>query len=303
MESACVVHAEPRAYENSTKRTENKDEQQHRKSEKGNEMASSPKSMFSGVIQLGEFVNINVTIGKAWSDEREQSLTTVNLNGDVAERVLRNEHLASGKKITNKQHAVEVEEGVFRVFKPEEFDSIEHSTKTPILRICDVVPLRELPLIFTTGCYYCRHDTKAKVSAKPFKALCVSLASNNEALICKWGNSSKQKLVFISIDRGVMILRTTPFATEIRVPSKMERAHWAQEVSEREVAKMMELLSEIHTTGTPWTEQFDEGLRLRQEAVDRILNDEDIEIPEAPEVEEIDYFAAIDKAIAAVKGA
>jgi non-homologous end joining protein Ku len=264
-------------------------------------MASSPKTMFSGTIEVSPLVNIPITIGKAYTEEREGSLVQVNVENGKAERILKTEHLASGKKVTNKQHAVEVN-GELRVLESEEFAGIERATKSHILKVLDVKPLGKLPLTFSTGCYYVRMDEKAKVDHRAFKALALALAKLNVGLICKWGNSSRQKLVVISVESGVMLLRVLPFATDIRPASKTERAHWAIEVPERYVEKMSELLGEISKNGEPWNVQQDEGLRLRREAVDRLLNGEEVTAAEPePEPVEVDYFEMIDNAIAAVK--
>lgn len=265
----------------------------------------SPRSMFSGVISLGPLVNIPITVAKATGETRESSLVTVCQHGDEAVKIDRSERCSKcGGSPQNKAHAVEVEEGVYRVFEASEFASIEEATKSPSINIIDVKPVSSLPLMFSLGTYYVRTDEKAKGNnLKPFAALCKALALGKMALVAKWGaNATHQKLAFINIEDGVMILRVTPFVQDIRPAAKQERAHWKQQVSQREVAKVAELLSEISKTGSRWQDQQDEGLRLRTEAVERIMNDEEVEIHEAPEViGDDDWFAKIDKAIEEVR--
>jgi non-homologous end joining protein Ku len=269
-------------------------------------MASSPRTMWTGTIELDSLVTIPVNIGKAFSDTRESSLVTVCDHRKEANEVVPVDRSERCKRCEgppkNKVHAVEVEEGVYRIFEESEFESIEAATKTQILKVLDVQPLSKLPLMYSTGCYYVRPDMKVKgANAKPFKALCLALAKDNLALVAKWGNSSRQKLVVISVVDGVMILCTLPFVEDIRPAAKMERAHWSQEIHTREFEKVGELLTEIHKRGSRWSEQYDEGLRMRQEAVEKILNDEDVEIPKVAEVEPGDFFDKLDIAIAAVR--
>ena len=120
---------------------------------------ASPRSMFSGSIELG-LVNIPITIGKAFEIQREGSLVEVaSLPDGSIEPIIRNEHLESGETDWIKKKAVKMDDG-WRIFDEAEYAAIEESTKTPTLKVLDVQPASKLPLLYSTGAYYVRHDPK-----------------------------------------------------------------------------------------------------------------------------------------------
>jgi non-homologous end joining protein Ku len=260
--------------------------------------------MWSGPIELG-LLNIPITIGKATGDLADYGISQVDVINGTAYRIDRSERNAkTGLPVENKQRAIEVEENHWRIIDSEEWASIENATKLPSLTVLDVVPLSRLPLMYSTGTYYVRHDDKAKVQPKAFKALMAALTKERAGLVCKWGNSARQKLVVINAERGIMILRTIPFLTDIRVASKRERAHFAAKVSNAEVEKMGELLNAIaDPEGFQYDQYQDEGVALRSVAIKRILDGEEPEKIEPPEQKQDDFniFEAIDAALAEVK--
>jgi non-homologous end joining protein Ku len=261
--------------------------------------------MWSGSIELG-LLNIPVTVGKAWADERETSLTSVCDHEGHAYRITRNERCEEcGGAPQNKKTAVITGDDHFYVLDEGELIAIENSTKTLTLEIKDAQPLNTLPLIFATGTYYIRHDDKSKVQPKALNRLVTALGKTNYGLICQWGNSSSQKLCVIHAERGVLLLRVIPHLSEIRVPSKRERMHFSVPPNEAEVGKMVELLDAIRNqNGFDYGSYVDHGLELRQAAVERILRGEQTEAPDEPEpVEEpTDVMAALEMALAGMKG-
>src|ERR1700746_987779 len=112
----------------------------------------SPKTVPNGrvAIEIG-MLSIPVTIGKATVEERESSLIDVAITSTGVERIRRNEHLASGNQIDQKAKAVQIEDGNLRLLNEGEMAHIEASTKSSVLTIVDVQPLKYLPLVFSTG--------------------------------------------------------------------------------------------------------------------------------------------------------
>jgi non-homologous end joining protein Ku len=265
--------------------------------------------MWSGSIELG-LINIPITVGKAWSDERETSLITVCDHGDGhAYKINRSERCDQcGGAPTNKQAAIIMGDGDgvegYYVLDSNEYAEIENSTKTLTLEIKDAQPLSALPMIFTTGTYYIRHDDKAKVQPKALNRLVTALGKTGYGLVCQWGNSSSQKLCVIHAERGVLLLRVIPHLSEIRVPSKRERAHFSVPANEAEVEKMIELLNAIRKPKFDYASYVDHGLELRQAAVERILAGEQMQTPDEPQPAEepSDMLAALEMALAGMKG-
>jgi non-homologous end joining protein Ku len=267
---------------------------------------TSPRSMWSGAIEIG-MLNIPITIGKAFEQVKEKSLTTVCYHGDAegASTISRSERCEKcGGSPQNKRLAIETEDG-YRLFDEAEVSHIEVSTKTPTLVIKDVQPLKTLPMLFSTGVYYVRHDEKSKVPPRALNRLIMALGKTEYALVCQWGNSSSQKLCVISAERGVLILRQIPYLNEIRIASKKERLHFAVPSDEAETDKMVELLGALRNPeGFKYESYKDHGLELRQAAVERILEGlpEDIPESESENDEPVDIMAALEMAIANAKG-
>ena len=262
---------------------------------------SSPRSMFSGTIQIG-LVNVPITLGKSWSDERETSLKQVCICHkqpiDRSERCSV-DHTSPVSKL----YAVQVEEGVWRPIDENEMAQIESDTTSKILDVIDVQPVSKLPLLYATGCYYCRHDKKAKMEPTAMATLVASLTKGNLGLVCKWGNASREKLCVITAEAGILILRVIPFLENVRVASTAEREHFRAKPDPKNVTKMTELLDAIQNpNGFQYAEHHDEGLRLRTEAVERIIAGKKSEPrPEPKMPEQTDIFAMIDAAIAEVR--
>jgi len=114
---------------------------------------SSPRSMWSGTLRLG-LLTVPITLAKATSEQREKALVTVCEHGVP---INRSERCGAGEETCtlSKSKAVQVGEDEYRTLEPNEYLAIEDSTKSDTLDVLDVQPLRELPLIFGMGTYYC----------------------------------------------------------------------------------------------------------------------------------------------------
>jgi non-homologous end joining protein Ku len=266
-------------------------------------MSGSPTTFWTGMIELG-LVNIPITIGKATADpKRDSALTDVAEYADGSvEKILRNEHVASGRTDYIKRTAVKTEDG-YRVFDSDEWNAIEEATKTPTLQVVDVQPASKLPLLYTTGTYYIRHNDKAKIEPYAMATLAATLMTERLALICKWGSSARQKLCIITAERGILVMRIVPFQVDVRKASDREREHMKKKVDVKHVEQMSELLYALQNPeGFDYSAYSDEGLAMRQKAVDRILSGEQLEQrEEIQQPEPVDFEAMIEKAIAKVQ--
>lgn len=237
---------------------------------------SSPRSMWSGTISLG-LVSIPVTIGKAWQDEREASLRDI--CGDHLVPVDRTERCPADPDCTiAKQKGVEVD-GTWRAFNVNEYEAIEAATKSDTLEILNVQKEWDLPLEFGTGTYYVRFNDKAKGnSPDAFAHLIATLNQRDEGCIVKWCRSAKQKLAVLRTDgKGHLLLTTIPFVTELREPGKLESAHQHVEINGEIVEQMGNLMDALTTEQFDHSLYSDEGMRLRSEAVEKILGGEKLQ--------------------------
>lgn len=266
---------------------------------------SSPKTMFSGFLQLG-LISIPITLGKAAEVQRESSLIQICDHRDDEDnseviRIDRSERCSHCQgRPSNKKLAIEIDEGDFYVFDDNEMNEIEDATKLDSLIVTDVQPASKLPLMYSFGAYYLRHDTKAKIAPTAMATLVAAMMKTKLCLVCKLGNASRQKLCVISAESGLMVLRQVPFLDDVRIASDAERAHMRAPVNPNAVTKMGDLLHELQNVdGFEYASYNDEGLKLRTEAVDRILKGEKREQKkqENKTPEPVDIFALIDNEV------
>lgn len=263
---------------------------------------ASPRSMFSGVIQLGPFINIPITIGKATDDPREKSLVEICNHGDAvgATRISRSEYCKQCHgSPKHKEKAVEVEDG-YKILSTQDLEDIDEADGGATLKLIDAQPVSELPMTYSLGTYYVRHDDNAKTTADAIATLAATMMVERLALIVKW----KRKLCAITAHRGVLVLRIVPYAENVRRPSDKERAHMKVKVDSRAVSKLGKLLREFQDEdGFDYQAQHDDGLAKRQAVVDRIRSglDRPRKAPPRKQKEPIDFEKMIDQAIAEVR--
>lgn len=241
---------------------------------------SSPRSMFSGIIELG-LVNIPITLGKAVDDREAHFKTVCRCHKKPIDARWRCS--VSHELTTDTLSAVQVDENEWRVIDEAEMAQIEEATKSKILTVLDVQPIDKLPLIYAYGTYYVRHDAKSKMRPDAMTTLVASMTKNKYGLVVKWGNASRDKLCLITAESGVLVLRLIPFWENIRVASQTEREHFRGKLVKRNVEKMDELLNAFRNPeGFRYTEYSDVGRELREAAVERILSGEEQPARPAP---------------------
>lgn len=261
---------------------------------------ASPKTTWAGFIELG-LITIPVTIGKATSEpERVSDLVKdVNVVDGEAHPIDRSERdFVTKLPPDNKQKAIQIGESEWLILPDEEWNLIEELTKTSTLKITDVKPPRKLPLLYTQATYYIRHDPNSKIVPVAMANLIAAMTASKRALVCKWGSTHRQKMVVITAEAGVMVMRQIPFLTEVRVASKMERAHMAVKIDPKLVHKFDDLLTELEQPKFDYGSYFDEGLARRKQAVEAILDGEEIKLDPEPEQDTESIFDQLEKALA-----
>lgn len=236
---------------------------------------SSPRSMWSGTIRLG-LIPVPVTIGKAWQDQRETSLRDVCASHSVP--IDRTERCTTPKcKLEGgKAKAVQLPSGEWRKISDAEMAQIEADTKADTLDILDVQKVYDLPIDYATGTYYIRFDQKAKgFDARPFAHLQATLVRNDLALVVKWCSSSRQRLAFVTGEgNGALLLRTIPYANELREATGTELFHMQEQIDEAVIEQMKTLLDGMAQSEFKHSAYSDDGAKLRSDAVDKVLKGE-----------------------------
>ena len=234
--------------------------------------------MWSGTISLG-LVSIPVTIGKAWSDEREASLRDICADHKVP--IDRTERCGAGITTCSmsKVKGVQMPDGSWRAFNMTEYAAIEDATKSDTLEILNVQKEWNLPLDFGTGTYYVRFNEKAKGnSPDAFAHLIATLNQRDEGCVVKWCRSARQKLAILRADgNGHLLLTTIPFVTELREAGRLESAHQHVEIQSEIVEQMGALMDALATDEFDHAAYTDEGMKLRTDAVDKILGGEKLQ--------------------------
>lgn len=265
-------------------------------------MASSPRSSWSGSLTV-DLLTIPVTLGKATKDVREKSLVTVcechHQPVDRAERCG-----VDGESGPRKVKAVDVGDGTYRVLKDDEYAHIEESTKSSMLEILDAQPLDTLPLAFGMGSYYVRAKKDDRAAAGALAALTLGMAKTGFGCVVKLCKSAKQDLAVLHCYRGYLLMTLVPFVENFVRPGDQERAHMRVDVAERTVERVADLLREIRNPeGFAYDDYADEGLKLRQRAVDSVLAGEKLkEVPEKIEADATNIMDALLASIEARKG-
>lgn len=240
---------------------------------------ASPRSMWSGSITLG-MLNVPVTIGKTWADEREPSLRDVcECHGLPIDRTERCS--VTKEPPTGKTKGVEKADGTWHKFGPNEVEAVEQATKSDTLAIEEVRALYELPIEYGTGTYYVRFAPPKKGSTAGLDAfaLLVKALGDNGAVV-KWCRSATQKLAVLHVnEHGHLLLTQIPMLNEWREPDRMESAHHSVEVD----PKLLKMAQKLLASKTPKSEEFDwgayrnEGIDLRSNMVEKILGGQKLE--------------------------
>ena len=252
---------------------------------------ASPRSFFSGTLRLG-LLNIPITLGKTAVTTREPALKTVCNCGKGAGPHLidRSERCVQGTPPEEivKAKGVEKADGSFQILSEDQMSFIEESTKSDVLEVLEVVDLNpdnEADLNFMGYAMArtdVRPDKKNKAATQPFQILYEAMYAENLALVVKLCNATTQKLGVIVAHNGILTLLHIPMLSDVREPGDEELGHNAIEAPQKAVDMAKELLrSQINEDGFDWESYEDEGLKLRQDAVDRILSGDEKPVPEA----------------------
>jgi non-homologous end joining protein Ku len=234
------------------------------------------RSSWKGSITL-DLISIPVTLGRATKDIKETSL--VNLCECHGQPVSRRERcVVSGNLGPHKVKGVIVNDNEYRKLNPNEYAHIENSSKDDRLEILDAQPLSSLPLAFGSNPYWVRAKEDDRAAANGLAALALGLAKSGYGIVTVWKRAAAHSLAVIHVYKGRVLLTPVPFIDNLNRPGDQENSHMKASVSDAMVDSVVELLGEIRNqNGFDYSGYEDGALRLRSEAVDRIMANEKID--------------------------
>lgn len=157
----------------------------------------------------------------------------------------------------------------------ESIKAIDESTKIKTLKVEQLVDATGFPFDRVEGRYFIQANPKIG-NPKAFKLLVEAL--DGSVAVTKVTIRSRQQLLALFVQDGVMMGATMLFADELAKPDTAVEAHKAEEVSEAEVTMAKQLLEMKRGTGF-LDNAKDEGLAQRRTLVDEAVAGKPITAP------------------------
>jgi Ku protein len=260
---------------------------------------ASPRSSWTGTFVLG-LLNVPVSLAPAVSEEREKSLKEL---CNCHKKPIDGSHRCSVtmEPPEGKVKGVEDAQGNWRVLSEADLDGIESATASKEITFEEAQSSKNLPIEYATKTYFVRAEKDNRAAAQGYKTLLQGLLKSKLALVAKWGSRNRERLIVVepSADKQMLLLRTLPMKHELRTPGDQELAHQNAEVPKQAIEMAANLIEQFQTPEFLYESYTDEGLNLRQKAVDKILAGEAIEVPEEKQEDVPDIMAQLEASMAA----
>jgi DNA end-binding protein Ku len=193
----------------------------------------------------------------------------------------------------------EYEKGSFVLFEPEELDAIKpENTRT--IQILDFVDLTEIDPLYFQKAYYLSPD---QAGSGAYNLLLEAMRQSGKIGIAKIAIRSKSSLAAIRAVDNCICMETMHYPDEIRSLQQVPNLPEQTTVNERELT-MAKLLIEQLSTPFDLTKYTDDYRIALQEAIQRKITGEGIDLVTAPAAERtnvIDLMAALQASLEAVK--
>src|ERR1700754_2250097 len=258
-----------------------------------------PRSIWSGAISFG-LVNIPV---KLYSAVSRKTVRFNQLDGKDGTRIQQKRvNPNTGDEVPYERivKGYELSPDRYVVVKPEELESIE-PRKTHMIEIEDFVEIDEIDPIFYDHPYYL---APGKGATKAYALLLKAMEESGRVGIARVVIRSKEQLVALRAQDGVLHMETMLFGDEVISPDSLEEIPDADELEarDREVAMARELIDSLATEFDP-SKYRDEYREKVLELIERKAEGEEIAIqPEEEERPEVpDLMAALEASIASAK--
>lgn len=228
------------------------------------------KAIANTTIRLG-LVNLPVQIVQATETATDISFKQAGPNGEA----LKQAYVIEGTdEIVPKD---EIQKGIFDggTFYPvgaEDIENIKDQTKMPDLEVLEVIDMEDFMAQShrITGMYYVQNAnarTGPKGNINALKLFIDALAEDGKAIVTKWTARSRQKLMVLYPENGILRAATLAFASDVREADDNVRAHLAGQYKPEEMVMAKQLLGVM--SGRNALEMMaDDALPLMRQLVD-----------------------------------
>lgn len=258
-----------------------------------------PRAIWSGAISFG-LVNIPV---KLYSAVSRKTVRFNQLDGKDGTRIQQKRvNPNTGDEVPYERivKGYELSPDRYVVIKPEELESIE-PRKTHMIEIEDFVELDQIDPIFYDHPYYL---APGKGATKAYALLLKAMEESGRVGIARVVIRSKEQLVALRAQDGVLHMETMLFGDEVIAPDSLEEIPDASELeaSAREVKMAGELIESLSAEFDPskyrdsYREQVLDLIERKAEGEEIAIQPQEEERPEVP-----DLMAALEASIASAK--
>lgn len=232
------------------------------------------KAIANTTIRLG-LVNLPVQIVQATETANDISFKLAGPDGEALKQVYVKE---GTDDIVPKD---EIQKGIFDggEFFPVSADDIENikdQTKMPDLEVIEVIDMEDFLSQFhrVTGMYYVQNAnsrTGPKGNINSLKLFVDALAEDGKAIVTKWTARSRQKLMVLYPENGILRAASMSFASDVREADDGVRAHLAGQYKPEEMAMAKQLLGVMGDTKKNALEMMsDDALPLMRQLVEDV---------------------------------
>lgn len=258
-----------------------------------------PRAIWSGAISFG-LVNIPV---KLYSAVSRKTVRFNQLDGKDGTRIQQKRvNPNTGDEVPYERivKGYELAPDRYVVIKPEELESIE-ARKTHMIEIEDFVELEQIDPIFYDHPYYL---APGKGATKAYALLLAAMEESGRVGIARVVIRSKEQLVALRAQDGVLHMETMLFGDEVIAPDSLEEIPDASELeaSAREVKMAGELIESLSAEFDPskyrdsYRDKVLELIERKAEGEEIAVQPQEEERPEVP-----DLMAALEASIASAK--
>ncbi|HYI81087.1 MAG TPA: Ku protein [Thermoleophilaceae bacterium] len=258
-----------------------------------------PRAIWSGAISFG-LVNIPV---KLYSAVSKKTVRFNQLDGKDGTRIQQKRvNPKTGDEVPYERivKGYEISPDRYVVIKPEELDSVE-PRKTHMIEIEDFVEIDQIDPIFYDHPYYL---APGKGATKAYALLLKAMEESGKVGIARVVIRSKEQLVALRAQDGVLHMETMLFGDEVISPDSLEEIPDASELeaSAREVKMAGELIASLSADFDPskyrdsYREQVLDLIERKAEGEEIAVQPDEEERPEVP-----DLMAALEASIAGAK--
>jgi DNA end-binding protein Ku len=258
-----------------------------------------PRAIWSGAISFG-LVNIPV---KLYSAVSKKTVRFNQLDGKDGTRIQQKRvNPKTGDEVPYERivKGYEISPDRYVVVKPEELESVE-PRKTHMIEIEDFVEIDQIDPIFYDHPYYL---APGKGATKAYALLLKAMEESGKVGIARVVIRSKEQLVALRAQDGVLHMETMLFGDEVISPDSLEEIPDASELeaSAREVKMAGELIESLSAEFDPskyrdsYRDQVLDLIERKAEGEEIAVQPDEEERPEVP-----DLMAALEASIAGAK--